>query len=33
MSHVGSRFALLRFRNTEITPKQPLQKVCQEDEF
>jgi len=33
MSHLGSRVALLRFRNTEIIPKQPLQKVCQEDEF
>jgi len=25
MSHLGSRVALLRFRNTEIIPKQPLQ--------
>jgi len=28
MSYPGSRVALLHFRNTEITPKQPLQKVC-----
>jgi len=28
MSHLRSRVALLRFRNTEIIPKQPLQKVC-----
>jgi len=28
MSHLGSRVALLRFRSTEIIPKQPLQKVC-----
>jgi len=28
MSHLGSRVALLRFRNTEIIPKHPLQKVC-----
>jgi len=28
MSHLGSRVALLRFRNTEIGPKQPLQKIC-----
>jgi len=25
---VGSRVALLRFRNTEIIPKQTLQTVC-----
>jgi len=28
MSHLGSRVALLRFGNTEIIPKMPLQKVC-----
>jgi len=28
MSHLGSRVALLRIRNTEIKPKQLLQKVC-----
>jgi len=28
MSHLGSRAALLRFRNTEIIPKQPLQMLC-----
>jgi len=28
MSHLESRVTLLRFRNTEITHKQPLQKVC-----
>jgi len=28
MSYLGSRVALFRFRNTEITSKQPLQKVC-----
>jgi len=28
MSLLGSRVALLRFRNTEIIPKQPLHKVC-----
>jgi len=28
MSHLGGRVALLRFRNTETIPKQPLQKVC-----
>jgi len=28
MSYLGSRVALLRFCNTEIIPKQPLQKVC-----
>jgi len=33
MSHLGSRVAFLRFRNTEIIPKQSLQKVCQQDEF
>jgi len=33
MSHLGSRVALLCFRNTEIIPKLPLQKVCSEDEF
>jgi len=27
MSYLGSRVALLRFRNTEIIFKQPLQKV------
>jgi len=31
MSYLGSRVALLRFRNTEIIPKQPLQKVCCEE--
>jgi len=25
MSYLGSRVALLRFRNIEMTPKQPLQ--------
>jgi len=25
MSHLGRRVALLRFHNTEIIPKQPLQ--------
>jgi len=33
MSHQGSRVALLRFRISEIIPKQPLCKVCQQDEF
>jgi len=28
MSHLGSRIAFLRFRNNEIIPKQPLEKVC-----
>jgi len=28
MTHLGSRVALLRFRNTESISKQPLQKVC-----
>jgi len=28
MSYLGSRVALLRFRNAETVPKQPLQKVC-----
>jgi len=28
MSHLGIKVALLRSRNTEIIPKQPLQKVC-----
>jgi len=32
MSYLGSRVVLLYFRNTEIVPKQPLQKV-RYDEF
>jgi len=33
MPHLGSRVALLRFRNTEIIPKQPLQRCGKKTSF